>query len=184
MFILASGSKRRINLLNDAGLTFKVIPSDVDEIIDDSITPVENVKTIAKKKALDIYNKNKGELVIAADTIVVLDNKIFGKPETQEEAYDMLKRLSNKTHEVMTAVAFVSEKTEEVIVSISKVTFKDLSDEEIYAYIETKEPFGKAGAYAIQGIGKEIIETYEGDFFTIVGLPLKEVLEKLKYYKI
>ena len=115
--------------------------------------------------------------------MVVYNNEIFGKPDSEEDAFEMLKTLSNKKHKVITGVAIINNDVEDVFYSESIVKFKDLTDEEINAYIETKEPFDKAGGYAIQGLGKNIVDTYEGDFFTIVGLPLKEVLKKLNNIK-
>ena len=182
MIILASGSNRRIELLKDAGVQFRVIPSLVEEDFSNDLSPEENVKQVALKKAVDIFSKNKDSFVIAADTIVVYNNEIFGKPTDEDDAFNILKRLSNKTHKVMTAVAILKEGVEDVFLSTTKVTFKDLSDEEIWEYVDTKEPFGKAGAYAIQGIGKDIVDTFDGCFFTVVGLPLKEVLNRINKY--
>lgn len=182
MIILASKSERRIELLKDANIEFKVIASDIEEKIDTNIKPIENVLNLAKLKGLDVYNKNQDSIVIAADTIVVYKDKIYGKPKDENDAYNMLKELSNKTHEVITAVFIKNKNKEELFSSTTKVTFKDLSDYEIMKYIETKEPFGKAGSYAIQGLGKALVKTYEGDFFNVVGLPLKETLEKLKEF--
>lgn len=179
MIILASASKRRISLLKDAGIDFKVIPSNIDETIDNRLTPTENVLKLSKDKALDVYESNKENIIIAADTIVVYKGEIFGKPVDGEDAFNMLKKLSNKTHEVITAVTIINKEEIDSFYSITKVTFKDLTDEEIRNYIETKEPYGKAGSYAIQGLGKELVLTFDGDFFTIVGLPLKEVLKRL-----
>lgn len=183
MIILASASQRRIELLKDSGVEFEVIPSEIEEVIDVSLSPVDNAMKIALTKARDIYFKNKNATVIAADTMVVYNNEIFGKPESEEDAFEILKTLSNKKHKVITGVAIIHNDEEDVFFSESTVKFKDLTDEEIKAYIDTKEPFGKAGGYAIQGLGKDIVDTYEGDFFTIVGLPLKEVLKKLNDIK-
>ena len=183
MIILASASQRRIELLKDAGIDFKVIPSDIKEVFNSDLSPAENVMNIARLKALDIYNKNKGDVIIAADTAVVYKNEVYGKPVSREDAINMLTTLSNNTHDVITGVAIIDSSSEDVFYSKASVTFKDLTEEEINNYVDTKEPFGKAGAYAIQGLGKELVETYTGDFFTIVGLPLKEVLEKIAIYK-
>ncbi|VEU80081.1 Maf family protein [Haploplasma axanthum] len=180
MIILASNSVRRIELLKDAGVDFKVIPSNVVEVIDEKLKPEDNAMNLAFLKANDVFNRNPGDLVIAADTIVTLNNRIFGKPKDEEEAFEMLKTLSNKRHEVITGVAILYRDRKDVFYSKSTVKFKDLTDEQINDYIATKEPFGKAGAYAIQGIGKSIVDTFEGDFFTIVGLPLKDVLKRIK----
>lgn len=182
MIILASASQRRVELLKDAGINFKVIPSGIKEEFKSELTPIENVMEIARLKALDVYEKNKGAVVIAADTIVVYKNKVFGKPTSREDAFNMLMALNNNTHEVITGVAIIDAKGEAVFYSKASVTFKNLTEEEINNYIDTEEPFGKAGSYAIQGLGKELVETYKGDFFTIVGLPLKEVLEKIAIY--
>lgn len=183
MIILASSSQRRIELLKDAGVSFEVIPSDVSEDINLELTPEENAMLIAKNKALDVFSKNPNRVVLAADTLVVFENKIFGKPESKEEALEMLKTLNNETHHVITGVAIISKTKEDVFYSKASVTFKNLLDVELMEYVETGEVFGKAGAYAIQGLGKKLVETYTGDFFTIVGLPLKEVLEKLELIK-
>lgn len=179
MIILASKSQRRVELLKDAGVSFEVIPSNVLEQIDEQLRPEDNAMKIAKSKALDVFNKNQDKTVIAADTLVVFENKIYGKPETKEEALKMLQTLNNETHNVITGVAIISKDKEDVFYSKASVTFKNLLDVELMEYVETGESFGKAGAYAIQGLGKKLIETYTGDFFTIVGLPLKEVLEKI-----
>lgn len=182
MIILASASQRRIDLLKDAGIEFEVIPSQVEEKINDNLSPEENAISLATAKARDVYARRNESLVLAADTVVVYKNQIFGKPKDKEDAFNMLKTLSNNTHEVITGVAIIKDGKEEVFFSKAKVKFKDLTDEVINEYIETNEPFGKAGAYAIQGLGKKLVDTFTGDFFTIVGLPLKEVLERLKKY--
>lgn len=183
MIILASSSERRINLLKDAGIKFKVIPSNILEEVNKELTPTQNAMNIAKLKALDVYSKNNSSVVIAADTIVVFKNEIFGKPSSKEEAFKMLMALNNNTHDVITGVAIINSEKEDVFYSKAQVKFKNLTEEEINQYIDTNEPYGKAGGYAIQGLGKELVETYNGDFFTIVGLPLKEVLEKMAIYK-
>lgn len=184
MIILASKSERRIELLKDANVSFKVIGSNIEESIDDELSPLENVLNIAKEKALDVFSSNLDSVVIAADTIVLYKNKVYGKPIDSEDAFNTLSELSNKTHEVITAVCIKSKKREELFYSSTKVTFKDLSEFDILDYINTKEPFGKAGSYAIQGIGKRLVLTYEGDIFNVIGLPLKEVLNKLKLFNI
>lgn len=179
MIILASGSSRRVELLKDAGVEFTVIPSNIEEVIDDKLSPEENAKKLALEKALDVQSRNPNEIIIAADTMVVLNNEIIGKPKDDEDAFNMLKKLSNRKHRVITAVAILNKEEQDVFYSESFVKFKDLTDDEITNYVATKEPFGKAGGYAIQGLGKDIVDTYEGDFLTIVGLPLKGVLLRL-----
>lgn len=183
MIILASKSERRIELLKDANVNFKVVSSNIEEKLDNNLSPLENVLNLAKLKALNVFENNKEAIVIAADTIVLYDDKIFGKPKDSDDAFNMLKELNNKTHKVITAVCIKSKNREELFYNTTKVTFKNLSDFDILNYINTKEPFGKAGSYAIQGIGKNLIDTYEGDFFNVVGLPLKDVLEKLKLFE-
>ena len=183
MIILASSSERRITLLKDAGVEFKVVPSNVDEVIDIKASPLENALNLSKLKAYDVFNKNTNDVIIAADTIVTYKNEIFGKPKDSEDAFNILKRLSNKTHEVITAVTIINSVKEESFYCKTKVTFKDLTDEDILEYIATEEPFGKAGCYAIQGIGKDLIETFDGDLLNVVGLPLKDVLKKLEEFK-
>jgi|SRR5690625_1857742 len=183
MIILASKSERRIELLKDANVNFKVVSSNIEENLDNNLSPLENVLNLAKLKALNVFENNKEAIVIAADTIVLYDDKIFGKPKDNDDAFNMLKELNNKTHKVITAVCIKSKNREELFYNTTKVTFKNLSDFDILNYINTKEPFGKAGSYAIQGIGKNLIDTYDGDFFNVVGLPLKDVLEKLKLFE-
>lgn len=183
MIILASASSRRIDLLKDAGIDFKVIPSNVKEIIDNELSPSDNAMKVALEKANDVYKNNTKSIVIAADTMVVLNNEIFGKPVDSEDAFNMLKKLSGKKHDVITGVAIIYDDKEDVFYSSTSVKIKDLTDEEINEYVATNEPFGKAGGYAIQGLGKNIVETYEGDFLTIVGLPLMEVVKRLQIIK-
>lgn len=183
MIVLASESLRRIELLKDAGIEFVTDKSNIKESINNELSPLDNALNLAKLKAYDVFNRREDDIIIAADTIVVYKNEIFGKPKDSEDAFNMLKKLNNNTHEVITAVCIKSKDKEDLFYSKTKVTFKNLSDFEILKYINTKEPFGKAGSYAIQGLGKELVESYEGDFFTVVGLPLKEVLQKLELFE-
>lgn len=182
MLILASGSKRRIELLKDSGIEFKVVLSDIEEVIDPKLKLEEVATSLAREKAYNVFLKNQEDVVIAADTIVVLDDEILGKPIDEEDAYKMLKKLEGKTHEVITGVAIISKDQEEVFYKKSFVTMKELSDLQIQEYIKTGEPMDKAGSYGIQGLGKKLIESYQGDFFTIMGLPLTDVLKKLKKF--
>ena len=177
--ILASNSPRRKELLEKNGISFVVQPSGVDEVLDKKLTVYENVMNLAKLKAMDVYNKNKNETVLAADTIVVYNDEILGKPIDEMDAFRMLKLLSGKTHEVVTAVAVISSEKQSVEYEVSKVTFHKITEEEILEYIKTKEPMDKAGSYAIQGIGSKFVKSYEGEFDNIVGLPMKLVLKML-----
>ena len=179
MIILASSSQRRIELLKDAGIKFEVIPSQVNEDMNKDLGPENNAMNVALLKAEDVFQRHPNDLVVAADTIVVYNGKIFGKPLTEDKAIEMLKTLAGKKHQVITGVAILYKDKKEVFYSKTNVILKELSEQEIIDYVATKEPLDKAGAYAIQGIGKSIVDTYEGDFFTIVGLPLKEVVDKI-----
>ena len=178
--ILASNSPRRKELLEQNNIEFIVMPSNIDEEVDNNLTPYENVMNLARQKALDVYKRNQTLPILAADTIVALDKSILGKPADEVDAYRMLSSLSGRSHEVVTGVAFVNDGEVKCDYCVSKVTFKKLSSEQIYEYIATKEPMDKAGSYAIQGIGSKLIESYEGDFDNIVGLPMRLVLEFLK----
>ena len=178
--ILASNSPRRKELLTAHNIAFEVIPSDISEELNPHLSPVDNVMSLAKQKALDVYEKCKKQPILAADTVVVYNNEILGKPADEQDAFRMLKLLSGKTHEVITGVAYISDNGVETSHEISKVTFNLLTDEEIVEYIDTKEPMDKAGSYAIQGIGAKLVKSYEGEYNNIVGLPMKLVLKMLK----
>ncbi len=180
MLILASSSPRRAKLLKDAGLDFIVVPSHLEEFVDEKYKPAELVLELAKQKALCVAVKYPDDIIIGADTIVVFEDQVLGKPRDEEDAYRMLRLLSNDRHVVYTAVALVKGDQVKSFVSESEVWMKNLSDLEIKNYIKTGEPMDKAGAYAIQGEGGQLVDHYKGDFFTIAGLPLKELLEQLK----
>ena len=124
------------------------------------------------------------DIIIGSDTIVYINKEILGKPKDSTDAYNMLKKLSNKTHKVITGVAIIKDSHIESFTDVAKVTFKKLTDEEIYEYIDTKEPMDKAGAYAIQGIGSKFIKKVKGDFYTVMGLPKEALTKKLKEMKI
>jgi septum formation protein len=185
MLILASSSPRRAKLLQDAGLDFIVEPSHVDENVveDEKLKPHELVLELAKMKSLSVAAKYPNDIVIGADTIVVYEDEVLGKPKDEEDAYRMLKKLSGERHVVYTAVALTRGEQMVSFVSETEVSMKVLSDLEIRNYIDTKEPMDKAGAYGIQGEGGNLVDHYKGDFFTIVGLPLKELMENLKKFK-
>ena len=182
MYILASSSPRRAKLLKDAGLDFIVIPSLVDEVVDEKYKPSDLVVELAKLKALSVAKDYPNDIVIGADTIVVFEDQILGKPKDEEDAYRMLKLLSDDRHVVYTAVALIKGDKIKTFVSETEVWMKNLSDLEIWNYIHTGEPMDKAGAYGIQGEGGSLVDHYKGDFFTIVGLPLKDVLDNLKNF--
>ncbi|SRR5690554_620908 len=180
MIILASKSSRRAKLLEDAGIEFTVVPSEINEEVDSKLKPQELVSLISLQKALDVQKRRPNDTIIGADTVVIFENEIFGKPKDEEDAFRMLKMLSGETHQVITGVTILKKDVKKVIISEALVTMKKYSDLEIREYIQTKEPMDKAGSYGIQGEGGKLIDHFKGDFFTIVGLPLKDVLEVLK----
>lgn len=186
--ILASASPRRRELLQSVGLEFEVMTSDVDESgIDKSLPPDLYVRELAVLKAAvavkAVRAEKRAAVIIAADTIVSLNGEIMGKPADSEDAYRMLKTLSGNTHEVYTGVCVINSDTGDASGKSVKtcVRFKKLTDEKIRAYIATGEPFDKAGAYGIQGMGKLLIDSISGDYFNVVGLPvaaLADILER------
>ena len=179
--ILASNSKRRQEILRDMGFNFKVLTADIEEISDKKEIS-EMILDIAEKKLDKIAKENVSEFVLAADTVVELEGRIFGKPKSREEAESFLKILSGKTHKVITAYVFKNISKNIVIkdVVISKVKFYDLDDETIKWYLDTSEPFDKAGAYGIQGQGRVLVEKIEGDYFAIMGFPVSNFLKNLR----
>jgi len=179
--ILASKSPRRKYLLEQAGLTFSMIPSDFDESSVTMSDPDSYVRILAEAKAFDISEQHPDCWVIGADTIVLIDNKILGKPGSNEEARSMLKQLSGKTHQVLTGYCICCKNKDTLFSETAKtdVHFKSLSEAEIDWYIQTDEPFDKAGAYAIQGIGTFLVKRINGSYTNVVGLPVCEVIEFL-----
>ena len=181
MFILASKSPRRSYLLKQAGLEFSVIPSSVDETTVPLSSPETYVRVVAEAKAMDISEKYPHMWVIGADTIVLIDDRILGKPGSESEARAMLNQLSGQIHHVLTGYAICCKAKNRNFSDTIKteVSFKNLSEEEIEWYINTGEPFGKAGAYAIQGLGTFIVKSINGSYTNVVGLPVCEVIEFL-----
>ena len=182
--ILASGSPRRHQFFKDLDIPFKADVRPVKEVHPDYLKKEEITDFLAQLKA-EAFQKElkKDQILITSDTIVYNEGNAMGKPATTVEAKEMLRSLSGKTHSVFTSVCFTTTTFEKTLHNITKVTFKDLSDEEINFYIENYKPFDKAGAYAIQGKGHQLISTYDGDFFTIMGLPIKEVIEAIENIK-
>ena len=179
--ILASKSPRRKDLLEQAGLKFSIIPSDFDESTVTLSDPESYVEILAKSKAIDISEKYPDSWVLGADTIVLIDDCILGKPGTKEEARSMLKKLNGKMHQVITGYCLCRQTGNDIISETVKtdVYFKTLRDAEIEWYIQTGEPFDKAGAYAIQGIGAFLVKSISGSYANVVGLPVCEVIEHL-----
>jgi septum formation protein len=177
---LASTSPRRKQLLEQIGIDFELVDIEIDESWDGHEPAKVHVKRMALEKARAAKSKIQNNLpILAADTCVVLDNIILGKAETKDDAIKMLEELSGRTHHVYTAVALIT-KTEQVCLNINHVSFRPLSETDIQQYCETKEPLGKAGAYAIQGKAAAFIERLEGSYSGVMGLPLYEVAEMLK----
>ena len=175
--ILASRSPRRIHLLHQIGLSFTVQESGVDEHISDGIAPEEVVRRLSLEKASRVAERLHDGIVIGADTIVVLDGKILGKPSSKGEAISMLSQLGGKTHTVFTGFALIDVESQKSYVDYEKteVTFRRLSNEEIESYVESGSPMDKAGAYGIQDdFGAVFVERINGCFYTVVGFPLSK----------
>lgn len=172
--ILASASPRRQKLLKQIGLDFEIIPSSIDETIQPGVAPDVAAVKLAENKAIDVARRLKDGIVIAADTVVALDDSILGKPKDEEEARKMLERLSGRWHRVFTGIAVIDSSSSKKVTDYeeSRVKFKNLSSVEIENYIRTGEPMDKAGAYGIQGKGALLVEKIEGCYYNIVGLPL------------
>ena len=172
--ILASKSPRRRDLLKQIGISFSIEISGIDESIPLDLPPILMVEYLSKEKAKKISIKFPKQLVIGADTIVVLDNKILGKPKSNKESFEMLSFLSGKTHKVITGVSLqcINNNINTSFHEITKVTFNELSDSDISYYIETYKPFDKAGSYGIQDWFAVIVEKIDGCFYNVMGFPL------------
>ena len=181
--ILASQSPRRIELLKTVIKNFRIVPSEIDEVCDIDLSPEENAMLLGRKKATWVAKHHPNNLVIGADTMVVLENKIIGKPADAENALHILRQLSGQEHKVITGVTVAHLKIFSAV-SISNVRIKALTPNEINSYVDSGEPMDKAGAYAIQGEGSFLIESYRGSYSNIIGLPmglLKDLLRKLNF---
>jgi len=184
--ILASGSPRRQQLLEQAGIPHEVLVSGADETV--TGTPREQVEELALRKAnavLPLVDNSQGEtIIIAADTLVFINGEVLGKPQNHNEAFEMLKKLQGNAHQVYTGVALLCVSSGEVMVfaDVADVFFRPLCDEEILAYIATGEPFDKAGAYGIQEKGATLVDRINGDFYTVMGLPISKVCTALKKF--
>lgn len=189
--ILASQSPRRIELMDEAGFTCRVIPADIDETPHEGEQPLDLVGRLAKNKALCVASEHAhaGEIVVAADTIVTIDGVILGKPADAQDAKRMLRLLSGRTHQVATGVCVAranaagdaAEPVLQNFVEVTDVTFYALDEDTIEEYAQSGEPLDKAGAYGIQGKGgRMLVEKIEGDFYNVVGLPIARVARTIR----
>jgi septum formation protein len=174
--ILASQSPRRRELLALVGIPHTVQPADIDETYLPGEEPAAHAERLAREKAATVAAGNPEALVIGSDTIVVVDGDVLGKPRDEAHAAQMLMRLSGRSHVVMTAVAVRWRGAERSAVEVVGVTFHALDPEEIHAYVATREPMDKAGAYGIQGYGATIVQRVDGDYFAVMGLPLQRMV--------
>ncbi len=180
-YILASKSPRRVELLTNLGLEFDTIPSDINENIEREGTFGDFVEKLAYLKGSDIAKKVKNRVIISSDTIVVLGDRILTKPKSSKEAFDTLKLLSGKKHQVYTSVSIIDQ--ENSIVSVDHVKtdvfFEEMSNNDIEWYISTSEPFDKAGSYGIQGKGSRFIKRIDGCFFAVMGFPVSKFVKMM-----
>jgi septum formation protein len=178
--VLASGSPRRRDLLNLVGIAHDVRPANIDESMRARENPRRHAERLAREKATAVATRDPNLITIGADTIVVVNRKVLGKPKDKAQAAAMLKQLSGREHTVVTAVAVSRGKKLRSAVEEVQVKFRRLRDDEIDAYIATGEPMDKAGAYGIQGYGATIVECVEGDYFAVMGLPLARLVALLR----
>jgi septum formation protein len=183
MLILASASPRRQELLRNAGYKFRVVPAESEEIVP-KLTPEAAAVLTAESKALEVSRKYPRDVVLAADTIVFVGGEIMNKPESEVDAFRMLKALSGARHTVITGVYITGGSASKAFYGRTSVEFHKLGDDEIKAYIKTGEPFDKAGAYGIQERGALLVKGIRGDFFNVMGLPLARTARELKKFGI
>lgn len=174
--ILASQSPRRRELLDLIGIVHEVVPAHIDETPFERELATVHSERLARGKAALIADRYPGALVIGADTVVVVNDQLLGKPGDDADARDMLRRLSGRTHQVYSAVAIAHDGMVDSEIEGVSVTFRNLSASDIDAYVATGEPADKAGAYGIQGFGSTLIDRIEGDFFAVMGLPLRRLV--------
>ncbi len=182
LIFLASESPRRIELLQQLGVQFETINAPVEEVALPNEPPESYVVRMAIEKALSGFNKVAGKAiwVVGGDTVVMLKGRVFGKPKNEADAFNMLSRLSGQTHDVLSAVAIVFDGEVFSALNTTTVRFKVLSESEIMNYISTHEPFGKAGSYAIQGLGAKFIKGIDGSYSAVMGMPLFELNQLLE----
>ena len=179
MIILASASPRRKELLSLICDNFKIIPAGIDESLDGNVNLYDIPEYLAIQKAAAVHRNHPDDIVIGCDTGVFVDNQMIGKPKSDKAAVEILKLLSGKTHKVITGCAVLGKGEPISFSKVTEVEFYELSDDEIFEYVETGEPLDKAGAYGIQGKGGVLIKQIKGDYFNVVGLPVAELKRKL-----
>ncbi len=177
--ILASQSPRRKELISKITNDFTCIPADIEEKIDPNTDVIKVPVILAKQKAEYVASHHRDQIVLGCDTVVILNNKILGKPRNKEQALSMLKELSNNKHIVVTGCCIVKDGISKTFSVVSNVWFKKLSDKQITDYIKSGDCFDKAGGYGIQSVGKKLVRKYRGDYFNIVGFPIKAVRKEL-----
>jgi len=186
--ILASGSLRRAEILRAAGFSFEVLAADIDEILRPGEAATDYVQRLAEEKAHTVARRiaatepDTQAIVIAADTTVVVNGAILEKPQSASDARRMLEQLSGRAHDIYTGVALLRlpDRVERIFVDVTRVDFAELSIQEIADYVATGEPFGKAGGYAIQGLGGKFVNRIEGCYFNVMGMPLGRVSQELR----
>jgi septum formation protein len=181
MLVLASASPRRKELLSLITTDFTIDAADVNERLPAGISPMQAVRTLAERKALAVAERHPAnDVIIGSDTVVSVSGTILGKPKSHGDAARMLRMLSGITHHVFTGVCICQGDSKTVFTSSAAVTFGEMSDDEIEAYLATGEPFDKAGAYGIQGYGARYIERIGGDYYAVMGLPVRELYVALR----
>jgi septum formation protein len=178
--ILASASPRRKEILSNMGYEFEVNPSGVEEVVHHHMTPEETATDLARQKAEDIARRYPEDLVMGADTIVVLDDTVLGKPLDNDDAVRMLRELRGREHQVITGVALIQGQKEHCFSVTTRVWMIDSSEELLSAYVLSGEPLDKAGSYGIQGKGALLVEKIDGDYFNVVGLPIQKIARLLE----
>jgi septum formation protein len=180
--VLASSSPRRRELLEKTGLKFIVDAAEINEDHGRRMKPAELAKIISLEKAKAVAARHPCSIIIAADTFGILGGRLLGKPRDEDEARDMLKRMSGRRHRVVTGFTILNTETGKIVSKAveTKVYFRKLGKEEIEAYVKTGDPMDKAGAYAIQGMGAQLVEKIEGDYYNVIGLPLGALVRELK----
>lgn len=176
--VLASGSPRRRDILQILGLDFEVRRPEIEEVVHPGEAPADAARRLAEEKS-GCLAPSPGEMILAADTIVVLDDEILGKPSDAADAVEMLMRLSGRVHDVLTGIALRRGGEVRSSVARTRVTFRSFDRAECEAYVATGEPLDKAGAYGIQGFGAALVDGIEGDYFNVMGLPVPTFLDLL-----